>query len=35
VSPALGQVVARHQGYLVVEKTGNAGELAERQDPRT
>jgi len=28
------RVVARHDGYLVVEKVGHAGELAERTDPR-
>lgn len=35
VSPALEQVVARHRGYFVVDKTGGAGELAGRHDPRT
>jgi hypothetical protein len=32
--PEMEDVVARHAGYVVVEKRGEAGELAERHDPR-
>jgi hypothetical protein len=28
------RVVERHEGYLVVEKVGEAGDIAERTDPR-
>ena len=31
---AAGSIVERHETYLVVEKTGRAGEVAERRDPR-
>lgn len=31
--PQLERVVERHPGYLVVEKTGIAGEVAEREQP--
>lgn len=34
-SPDLELVVARHDGYLVVEKQGAAGEEAELRDPRS
>lgn len=34
VSPDLEHVVLRERGYLVVEKTSDAAELAERHDPR-
>ena len=30
----LARVVERHAGYVVVEKVGEAGEIAEEQDPR-
>ncbi|MGH3045538.1 MAG: hypothetical protein ACRDNC_00815 [Gaiellaceae bacterium] len=29
------RVVERHEGYLVVEKTGRAGDVAEQADPRS
>jgi hypothetical protein len=32
--PAIEVVVERHAGYLVVEKEGLAGEIAEETDPR-
>jgi hypothetical protein len=31
---AAGSVVERNDGYVVVEKTGRAGEVAEARDPR-
>jgi hypothetical protein len=33
--PQLERVVERHSGYLIVEKTGAAGEVAEQTDPGT
>jgi hypothetical protein len=33
-NPELEQVRERHAGYLVVEKTGEAGDTARRLDPR-
>jgi hypothetical protein len=33
--PEVEDVVERHERYWVVEKIGVAGELAERQDPRS
>lgn len=33
-SSELERVVDRRDGYIVVEKTGDAGELAKRNDPR-
>jgi predicted NBD/HSP70 family sugar kinase len=32
--PEVERVVERHERYFVVEKLGQAGELAEAQDPR-
>ena len=32
--PAIERIVEQHERYLVVEKTGVAGVLAERADPR-
>ena len=32
--PAIERIVEQHERYLVVEKTGVAGALAERADPR-
>jgi hypothetical protein len=34
VSGSSGRVVAEHDGHLVVEKTGVAGAVAARRDPR-
>ena len=33
VEPAIETIVVRRPGYWVVEKTGTAGDLAERLDP--
>ena len=33
--PAMERIVEQHQTYLVVEKTGVAGALADAADPRT
>lgn len=35
VFPEVEQVVERHRGYFVVEKTGDAGAAAIRLDPRS
>ena len=31
--PQIGRTVERHDGYLIVEKTGEAGDVAERTNP--